>query len=45
LINVFSQLAVGENRTVAYVCRVLIVIIAIVLSMGTNKTILKEMES
>ena len=41
LINVLSQLAVGGNQIVAYVCQVMIVIVAIVISMGASKNILK----
>ena len=32
LINVFSQLAIGGNQYVAYVCKIIIIVIAIVLS-------------
>lgn len=45
LINVFSQLSVGGNQTVAYVCQVIIVIVAIVISMSANKNTAKQMES
>ena len=36
LINVFSQLAAGGNAYVSYICKVLIVVIAIVLSTRRN---------
>lgn len=32
LINVFSQLAIGGNQYVAYVCKIIIIVMAIVLS-------------
>ena len=32
LINVFSQLAVGGNQYVSYVCKIIIIVVAVVLS-------------
>ena len=32
LINVFSQLAMGGNQYVSYVCKIVIIVIAVVLS-------------
>lgn len=38
LINVFSQLAMGGNQYVAHVCKIIIIVMAVVLSIrGQNQ--------
>lgn len=32
LINVFSQLAMGENQHVSYICKIIIIVMAVALS-------------
>lgn len=38
LINVFSQLSMGGNQYVSFICRIIIVVIAVVISTKQKKT-------
>ncbi len=41
LINVFSQLAVGGNPYISYICKIIIIVMAIIISSREQKKIVE----